>query len=271
MDREPGIGLNGGDDAAAHYVRVAEPLTAPYGFDTLTALGVGPGVRLLDLAAGAGAAALEAARRGAEVVAVDWSPGMVEVLAARAADAGLPRVTARVMDGQALDLPADPFDAACSVFGVMLFPDHRAGLTEMHRVLKPGGRAAVTVWADPARLEHMAAWDRAFRTAYPDYAGFTPPESWQRLLGPDRLRAGLEAAGFRDVAVRPLAHRWTISSAASLADNELRNPFIDREYDRLGPGSRERVRAILLAQLRARHGDGPFDLSTEAFVGVGTK
>ena len=271
MGSDPGIRLSGGDDAAAHYVRVAEPLTAPYGFDTLTALGVGPGVRLLDIAAGAGATALEAARRGAEVVAGDWSPGMVACLAERAAAEGLVRVSARVLDGQALDLPADSFDAACSVFGVMLFPDHHAGLTEMHRVLRPGGLAGVTVWADPARLGHMAAWDRAFRTAYPDTVGFVPPNSWQRMLGPERVCGEMEAAGFRDVAVRPLAHRWTIPSAASLADNDLRNPFIDREFDRLGPGSRERVRAILLDQLRERYGDGPLDLSTEAFVGVGTK
>ena len=50
------------------------------------------------------------------------------------------------MDGQALDLPDAAFDAVVSVFGVMLFPDWRAGLREMARVTRSGGSAAIAVW-----------------------------------------------------------------------------------------------------------------------------
>jgi ubiquinone/menaquinone biosynthesis C-methylase UbiE len=109
-----------------------------------------PGVRLLDVAAGTGALATAAARRGASVLAIDSSRGMVAFLARRAREEGLSNLDARVMDGQKLDLPDASFDLACSVFGVMLIADHRAGLTEMRRVLVPGGSARLVVWAPPS-------------------------------------------------------------------------------------------------------------------------
>ena len=144
------------DAATDAYARIREPLTLPYGLDTLEAVRVGPGERLLDLAAGTGGVALAAARRGAEVVAVDSSSGMMNYLAARVGREGVGGVTARVMEGHSLDLPTDSFDAACSVFGVMFFPAYRAGLAELRRALKPGGRVGVTVWAHPSRMEHLA-------------------------------------------------------------------------------------------------------------------
>ncbi|MEO2088082.1 MAG: methyltransferase domain-containing protein, partial [Gemmataceae bacterium] len=156
------------DAAAEDYARLREPLTLLYGLDTLAALRVEPGERLLDLATGTGGVALAAARRGAEVVAVDFSPGMVGFLAARASGEGVEGLSARVMDGQNLDLPTAHFDAACSVFGIMFFPDHRAGLAELLRVLRPGGRVGIAVWQHPSRMEHLAIWERVARTFDPD-------------------------------------------------------------------------------------------------------
>lgn len=201
------------DAAAEDYARLREPLTIPYGLDTLAALRVEPGERLLDLATGTGGVALAAARRGAEVVAVDFSPGMVGFLAARASDEGVEGVSARVMDGQNLDLPTAHFDAACSVFGVMFFPDHRAGLTELLRVLRPGGRVAVAVWQHPSRMEHLAIWERVARTFDPDAPDLPRPPAWLQMDSSDGLRGELEGAGFQNVSVIPVAHQWNVSSA----------------------------------------------------------
>ncbi len=98
--------------AAEAYAHLREPLTLPYGIDTLAALRVEPGERSLDLATGTGGVALAAARRGAEVVAVDWSPGMVNFLTARATGEGIEGISVRVIDGQNLDFPTAHFDAA---------------------------------------------------------------------------------------------------------------------------------------------------------------
>lgn len=89
------------DMAAQHYEKTAHPFTARYAEAALERISLEPGSRVLDVAAGTGALALAAARMGAQVLATDFSPGMV----ARIAAAGLPNVEARAMDGQALALP----------------------------------------------------------------------------------------------------------------------------------------------------------------------
>lgn len=256
------------DAAAEAYARLREPLTLPYGLDTLTALRVQPGERLLDLAAGTGGVALAAARRGAEVVAVDWSPGMVSFLAARASGEGVEGVSAQVMDGQNLDLPTAHFDAACSVFGIMFFPDHRAGLAELLRVLKPGGRVGVAVWQNPSRMEHLAIWERVARTFDADVSCSPRPPAWVQMDSSEGLRQEMEGAGFQDVSVAPVAHQWDVPSAKWFIEHfDASQSFSDR----LGPGSRDRMREMVLARLRDEYGDGPFALTAHAHIGIATK
>lgn len=134
-----------------------------------------PGERVLDVAAGTGALALEAAAGGARVLATDFSPGMVERLAARLGEGGFDQADseARVMDGQALDLPDGGFDAAFSIFGVMLFPDWEAGLRELHRVVRPGGRVVMATWARAEGAGPAMLFAQAWREAFPDRD--TPP------------------------------------------------------------------------------------------------
>ena len=91
------------DTAAQHYEKTAHPFTARYAEAALSRVDLRPGARVLDVAAGTGALALAAAQAGAQVLATDFSPGMV----ARIAAAGLPNLETKVMDGQALTLPDD--------------------------------------------------------------------------------------------------------------------------------------------------------------------
>ena len=112
------------DVAATHYEKTAHPFTARFAEDALARVALTPESRVLDVAAGTGALALAAARTGAQILATDFAPGMVGRIAAQ----GLPNVEARVMDGQALDLPDAGFDAVFSIFGVIMFPDWRKGL-----------------------------------------------------------------------------------------------------------------------------------------------
>ena len=101
------------------------------------------GMRVLDLGEGTGNAALEAARRGAEVVAVDPAARLLEVCRARAAEQGL---SVTVERGGAERIPASDasFDALVSVFGVIFAPDAEIATAEMLRVVRPGGTIVVT-------------------------------------------------------------------------------------------------------------------------------
>src|SRR5579875_2291354 len=106
-DQLPSGWTDGADDYDAFFA----PITERFALDCVELLGLRAGERFLDVAAGTGALALAAAVRGAEVLATDFAPGMVDLLSHRLADAGV-RGEARRMDGQALELPDDAFDAA---------------------------------------------------------------------------------------------------------------------------------------------------------------
>jgi ubiquinone/menaquinone biosynthesis C-methylase UbiE len=198
------------DKAVANYEAQAQPFTSFFAEAALATLDIGPCKRVLDVAAGTGAAAFAAARRGAEVLAIDFSPGMVE----RILSHGVSNVAARQMDGQALNLPNASFDAVISVFGMMLFPDWRAGLREMARVTQPGGSAVVVVWKDVDGAATHLLLAQVRRTLYPDLVVPTPFPGMIELSDPDRLSAAMIAAGFIAPKVEEVTHDFQLKIAA---------------------------------------------------------
>ena len=201
------------DAIVAHYEEFAEPSTAAFGTRALAMLAVRPGERVVDIAAGTSALAQSLLDAGAQLTATDLSPPMVERMRARMA--GHPRGAARVEDGEALSFADGSFDAAVSMFGIMLFPDFRAGLREMARVLRPGGRAAVGSWTDvtaPMRLLQDAA-----AVAAPDRDAALMPAGVEVLGREDGMRAALTEAGLTDVRVERLRLPWTSPPLATLA------------------------------------------------------
>src|SRR5690348_11874920 len=103
---------------------------------------VRPGMQVLDVAAGNGNFALEAARIGADVTASDLSPRMIELGEARSSAEGL-RITWAEGDAEALPFPSSSFDVAASVFGAMFAPRPELVAAELFRVVKPGGVVAM--------------------------------------------------------------------------------------------------------------------------------
>jgi SAM-dependent methyltransferase len=197
------------DRMVATYEAQSQPFTTHFAEAALATLTIGPSSKVLDVATGTGAAALAAARTGAEVTAIDFSAGMVQRVRAH----GVPNIDARQIDGQALDLPDASFDAVLSIFGVMLFPDWRAGLREIARVTRPGGSAAIAVWksADGAAVHLLMS--RIIRTLYPNRIGPPPAMGLSELADPARLAAAVTAAGFARPTITEVSHDFRLNVA----------------------------------------------------------
>ena len=128
--------------AAACYSDTFAALTRLFAQSLVDAVGCGPGRSLLDVACGPGIAAPLAAARGAAVTGVDFSAAMVAEARRRH-----PTLAFTQGDAEALPFENHSFDGVVCGFGVHHFPDPVRALAQAHRVLKPGGRLAFTVWA----------------------------------------------------------------------------------------------------------------------------
>lgn len=110
-----------------------------------------PGHRVLELAAGPGDTGLLAAELiapGGTLICSDVAEGMLEVARRRAAELGITNVEFAELDAEWIDLPTATVDAVLCRFGYMLLSDPAVALRETRRVLRPGGRVALAVWAD---------------------------------------------------------------------------------------------------------------------------
>ena len=184
----------------------------------LDAARVGPGSRVLDVAAGAGEQTLVAARRAGptgHVLATDISPGILRYAKAAAEKAGLSNVETRELDGERHDLlPAGSFDAAISRVGLIYFPDQQRALAGIRHALRPGGRFAAVTYSTPDLNPFFALPVGIIRRR----AQLPPPLPGQP--GPFSqgaegvLARTLEQAGFKEIEVRKVDSPVRLPSAA---------------------------------------------------------
>ena len=174
-----------------------------------------PGERVLELAAGVGDTGFEAARRllpGGTLLTTDVAPEMLEVARRRAAALGVSNAEFRAIDLMAIDLADASVDGVLCRFGVMLVEDPAVALAEVARVLRPGGRASVAVWASSEDNEWMTAAGRSAvalgLTERPDPRDPGP----FRLADAVELRDLHEGAGLAVEALEDVPVRWRAES-----------------------------------------------------------
>ena len=231
--------------------------------------GVNDGTRVVDIAAGSGGQTIVAARRGAVALATDISSNILDEVAAAARAAGLANVATRVMDGEALDVDPGSFDAAISRLGLMYLPDKAHALDEALRALRPGGRYAAIVFAEPDRNQFFSIPISIIRTN----AELPPPGPG--LPGPfsaTNLGELLESAGFEDVDVRRVPAPLELADAAECTRLE-RESFgaLHHMLASLDEAAREATWAEIEVALRQFEGAGGFVGPCELLVGAGTK
>ncbi|BBX61002.1 hypothetical protein MSAS_01760 [Mycobacterium saskatchewanense] len=170
--------------ALGDYALMAEEVMAPLGPILVNATGIGPGVRVLDVAAGSGNISLPAARTGATVVSTDLTPELLQRSQARAAAQGL-TLDYREANAHALPFGDGEFDTVISAIGVQFAPEHQRAADELVRVCRPGGMIGVISWTPEGFFGRMLATIRPYR---PCLSPAVPPAA---LWGREGYVAGL--------------------------------------------------------------------------------
>jgi SAM-dependent methyltransferase len=242
----------------------------------LRRVGLRPGMRFLDVAAGSGALSIPAARLGADVLAIDQSPVMLELLTARAHQEGL-TIETRVMDGHALELPDNSFDVVGSQFGVMLFPDMPKGIREMARVTGPGGAALLHAYGDPHHIDFLGFLIGALQSVRPTFDGppIDPAPLEFQLADPERLGREFAAAGLKNIRVETIVEATEFESGDALWDWIVSsNPIVECVLSPLNltKNEVEVVKRALEEMVRDRAGrNGAARLTNPVNIGIGTK
>jgi ubiquinone/menaquinone biosynthesis C-methylase UbiE len=181
----------------------------PISVETVEAVGIRSGDRVLDVGVGSGNAAIEAVRRGATVTGIDLTPAQIERARLRCADEGV-QVDLRVANAEELDVPDAGFDVVLSVMGMIFAPNHVRAMAEMARACRPGGTVAITTWAEGGWSSRWRSHAAHLLPAPPP--GSPTPDEWG---DPDEVVRRFAAAGLRaKVERRSFAFRFSSEEEA---------------------------------------------------------
>ncbi|HZF63724.1 MAG TPA: class I SAM-dependent methyltransferase [Chitinophagaceae bacterium] len=173
-----------------------------YGSATVSRLQLAKGASVLDVACGSGASALPAAEAvggDGKVIAVDLSENLLLLGRAKASAGGINNIDFVCKDMTALPYPDEKFDAVICVFGIFFVPDMVALLKEFWRMVKPGGKLAVTTWGPHLFAPVYDIWRAAVKTERPDlYSAFNP---WDLITDVHSVRNLFNSAGIVQVDV----------------------------------------------------------------------
>ena len=264
-----GTGYEG--NAAELFERYRVPaIFGPWAADLVALAALQPGERVLDVACGTGAVARLAAQRvgpTGTVAGLDLVPEMLEVARALPPPPGAP-ITWHEGDASAMPFADAAFDVVLCQQGVQFFPDRPAALREMHRVLAPGGRLALSVWRalqhHPCSAAEVAAVSR-----------YVSPEVGAAMLAPfafgelEALRGVITSGGFRAVRIRIAARLMHFpSDEAGILGQLMGGRIAGRAVAALDAAARAALVRELYEALRAYRDDEGFAVPQEAHIAV---
>lgn len=174
--------------------------------------GVRPGQKVLDLCCGQGSLTALASQAGAQVAGLDFSPQMLALATAAAPDV-------EFLKGDAAAMPFDDgiFDAVVCNFGIMHLPDQPKALSEINRVLKPGGKFVMATWVGPEASPAFRAVFGAIK-AHADFSAAPPQPDLFAFANPDVAKDMMAGANLRMTAHEIVRPAWVLNSPEELFD-----------------------------------------------------
>lgn len=260
--------MNGLDDPAfwddrTDYKSTVGAFTAWYSEQAWIHAALPPDASILDIAAGSGALTQCAAASGNAVLAIDFSAAMVKSIA----ELGLARVRAEVMDGQNLALDDGAFDAAFSMFGIMLFADWRRGLAEAVRAVVTGGLVCIGTWNSRYGAGPNLLIGETVSRILPEAAIVDITPGMTEWAQPERFRSALAENGLDKIRIETVTHPFILD--ADLLDR----PQEVFQFSPIWLALSEPQRNAVLAEIReeAARGGGRVTIESPALIGFGIK
>ena len=255
------------DLVSAAYTEEVRPIFEVFAREALRNVAPPAGSRVVDVACGPGTLSVLAAQDGHTVDALDFSPEMIGQLKPRI---GALPITAHVGDGQALPFADESFAAGFSMFGLMFFPDRAKGFAELRRVLKPGGKAAVSSWLSMDQIPVFAAMMGAVRETMAKATGSPPPpDRPSPLTTVDECRtemsesfANVEVHQLTTVQHAPSADALWESMTRTMAPVVLMKKALGDKFAAVDAAARTAIRGVV--------GNGAAEVTLRAHLTVGT-
>lgn len=236
--------------ASDYYDHPANTFWGRYGRRTVERLGLATGERVLDVCCGSGASAIPAAElvgQDGSVVGVDLAENLLELARAKSKQRGLTNI--QFQSGDLMHLAFEDesedgsFDTVVCVFGIFFVPDMEAALRELRRVVRNGGRVAITTWGPRFFEPASTVFWNSIRDVRPDlYKGFNP---WDRISEVDAVVRLLGAAGLTEMEAVAESDTQTVNEPedwwAMIMGSGYRGTV-----EQLSPEDRERVRGVNL-------------------------
>jgi SAM-dependent methyltransferase len=259
--------LAGWESIPSDYHEAFASLTSQAITALLDAARVKSGMTFLDIATGPGYVAAAAAKRGATVLGVDFSAAMVAQARQRH-----PGVEFREGDAEQLPLGNGLFDAVAMNFGILHLGQPEKALLEAHRVLRPGGRFAFSVWAPPEETVGFGIVLRAVEAHGEPRVELPEGPPFFRYSDADECRRGLIVAGFDSPAVSKISQVWRLPAGDGLfnamKDSTVRTAGLLRAQK---PTVLNKIRDFMRAELEKYTKEDVVELPMPALIASGLK
>jgi ubiquinone/menaquinone biosynthesis C-methylase UbiE len=257
----------GWDRAEEHYERFWSDQLAPAQMRLLALAELREGEHVLDIACGTGLVTFPAATRvgpSGRVVGTDLSEKMVATATQRAR--GKSNVSFLRQDAERLEFADDSFDAALCALGLMYVPDPLKALSEMHRVLKPGGRAVVAVWGKRDRC----GWADIFPIVDQRVQSEVCPMFFRLGTGAT-LEHELEAAGFHGIVTERLSTKLHYADDREAIGAAFAGGPVALAYSKFDDRTRDEAHAEYLASIEPYRREQSYEVPGEFVVARGAR